>query len=384
MTFRIALVVIALLSSQDARLNQPVEAERMARRMAALLEQVKDSRDLPRDTARKLLEEAVSVADAIIGDPKREDRDYRIATFGKSMALELLAERVEPDRQRRLALLVEARRLSAPIEELKKNPNPSTKPLTAREAAALEWEYEDRWIWRLTDEGKHAAAVDGYKKYIATHPDFDPPIERLADAYLKWADAATDRQTKVAAWQGALVPLQRLIGLAPSVEARSEAFMRVISVLGPGSLNRPALQEEASRTMIQHYPMDAAAYYTLADVLLRTDRVADADTVLRDARKAIRATAASRSSMAGRLVVIVRENPDLSPAAARRAFAEADTLIVEAEKVWPNSPDVLAARGGWLIVKAERFEIDPARKKALTGQGERLLKRSIDLRQKKH
>jgi hypothetical protein len=111
--------------------------------------------------------------------------------------------------------------------------------------------------------------------------------------------------------------------------------------------------------------------------------VAEADTVLRGARKAIRATAASRSSMAGRALAIVRANPDLPPAPARRAFDEADTLIAEAEKLGPANPDVLAARGGWLLVKADRFETDPARQQALSEQGKRLLNRSIDLRQKK-
>jgi hypothetical protein len=269
----------------DAQLGQPADAERIARRMAAeypdrpeshmiyarvlrekgdiagaadvmqkgrvsapdmpmagllllhqyLLEQVQGSRNLPRAAAKKLLEETASAADAIIADPKREDTEYRLATFGKSMALELLAERVEQDRQRRLALLVEARRLSAPIEELKKNPNPNpnARPLTAKEAAALEWEYEDRWIWRRIDEGNHAAAVDGYQQYIATHPDFDPPIVKLADAHFEMGGRCDRSEDKIAAWQGALVPLQRLIGLAPNLDARSDAFERVISVLGP-------------------------------------------------------------------------------------------------------------------------------------------------------
>ena len=348
-----------------------------------LLEQVQESRALPRESARKVLEEAASLADVVIAHPAREDRDYRLATFGKAMALELLAERVEQDRSRRLALMVESRRLSAPIAELKKNPNPPAKPLTAKEAAALEWEYSDRWTWRLVDAGDHAAAIAAYQKYIAEHPDFDPPIERLADAYLKWADDATDQKTKTAAWQGALVPLQRLIGLAPSADARSYAYERVHGVLGPARLNRPDQQEAAARVMIQRYPADAAAYYALAGVLLRGGRAAEADNILRGARSAIKSTAASRPSMAGRALGIVRSDPDLPPAAARRLFDEADALILEAEKLAPNGPDVLAARGGWLIVKSDRFETDPARKKALAEQGKRLLARSIELQQKK-
>src|SRR5688500_14562818 len=77
------------------------------------LEHVQSSRELPREVARQVLEEAVAVTDAVIAAEGRDQRDYRLATLGTSMALELMAERVEQDPRRRIALLADSQRYAA-------------------------------------------------------------------------------------------------------------------------------------------------------------------------------------------------------------------------------------------------------------------------------
>jgi tetratricopeptide (TPR) repeat protein len=349
-----------------------------------LLEQVTTSREFPRDATRKALDEAITVADALIADPRKEGTEYRLATMAKAMALELMAERVERDRQRKIALLVESERWGAPIDQHVNGAPPAARTLTTDQAAELEWDSLSRWNARLMDDGRFAEAAAAYTAYLTRRPTFSPAHTELAELDVRWAaEAATDAKARIIRLEDAIAHLQRAIDLAPDDDARDIVFTRLLEVLGPGLLNRPDREEAAARAMLVRHPAGARAHAALAHVLLRTGRAADADGALRAARAAVPATASSRAALAGRLLAIVRTDEALPAPAARRLFDEADVLSAEAEKLGPDNPDALAVRGGWFLVNADRYERDPARARELAERGQRLLQRSIELRQKK-
>jgi hypothetical protein len=344
-----------------------------------LLEQVQNDGTLPRETTRRLLEEANSVADSIITGPKPDSRDYRLATLAKAMGLEQMAKLVETDRQRRIQLLAESERYGAPIEKHLNGKPPAPTRLTAAQADALEWQYIDRWNSRLVDDGKFPEAIAAYQQYLATQPTSHLAQARLGDVYVRWGLQATDTATKTARWNQALVPLQKVIGLAPTQAEREKAFLDVIDVLRPARLNQPSQIEAASRTMIQRYPMDAAPRGTLALAQLDAGRTAEANETIRAARTGL-TKPASRALLAHYLLDGFRPDIGLSASAGPALMDAADQLITETERTARNDPDVMEARVHWLNVKANRFEPDPAKAKALQTQALQLMTRAAALR----
>ena len=347
------------------------------------MEQVQAGRALPRDSQRALLQESLAAVDAILARPEKDEQDYRLATLAKSMALELQAERLAQTREQRLALLIESERWSAPIAEHKNGAPPRPRTLSAAETADLEWRAVRRWNARLADEGKMADAMAGYTKYLSQRPRFHEVHAELAELLLRQAADARDSAARTASLEGAAAQFQHVIELAPAASDRDAAVERLLDLYGPKQLNRPDQQEAVARGMLKRQPDAPAGHYTLATVLFRTGRPADAENVLRGARAAIKPTPAARAAMASELVTAVRRHDDLPPAAARRLFDEADALLTEAEKLNGNEVTVLEGRMGWLHLSADRFERDPARAAAQREQAKRLMTRALAIRTKK-
>jgi len=152
------------------------------------LEQVQARRDLPRDAVRTLVEEAKSAADAILASAEKDERDYRLATMAKSMALDLQAERLAQTRQQRLDLLIEAERWGAPIEQHKNGAPPKARVLSAAQKAELESHGLRRWAGAILDampKGDDAAArrafedVDAMLTQAQKLTPNDPDVKRL-------------------------------------------------------------------------------------------------------------------------------------------------------------------------------------------------------------
>jgi TonB family protein len=345
------------------------------------MEQVQAGHDLPRDVVRALLQESIAAAEAILSHPDKDQRDYRLATMAKAMAMELQAERVAQTRQQRLALLIESDRWSAPIAEHKNGAPPPVRKLSAAETADLEWRAVLRWNSRLADDGRVAAAIAGFTTYLAEHPGSHTAHAEFAEVLIRVAER--DPKTRTANLEQAAAQLQRAIDLAPAAAARDAAFERLLGLYGPRQLNRPDQLEAAARAMVKRQPTVPAGHYALATVLLQMDKSADAETVLRGARAGIKPTAPARAGMAGELVKTVRSRDDLPPAIARRLFDEAEALLIEAEKLNANDVAVIEGRMSWLNVSADRFEKDPARAAAQREQARRLMARALEIRSKK-
>ena len=309
------------------------------------LEEVQASRDLPRDIVRTKLEEAIAIADGMLATPKLSRPEYRIATLAKAMALELMAERVESDPDRRVPLLVESSRYSAPIAEHVNGKPPAAKRLNARQAEEFEWGYVSRWTRTLIDQGElgHALLMAG--DYASSRPSYYRAHAQHGEVYLRLADAAKDdpkrRQDNL---NRALGPLQRVISLTPTEVEREKAFSALIDVLGPARLNQPAFIEEASRTMIQRYPADAGPRATLAIAQFRARKLDEADATIAAVSASAAKRAALRVGVAERLAKFLLSGESLPPATVSRVASAADRLLTEAEKLTPDHPDVLQAR----------------------------------------
>ena len=345
------------------------------------MEQVQAGHDAPRDAVRALLQESIAAADAILAHPERTAPDYRLATMGKAMAMELQAERVAQTRQQRLALLIESERWGAPIAEHKNGAPPPLRKLSAAETTDLEWRAVLRWNSRLADEGKVAAAIAGFNTYLAEHPGSAAVHAEIAEVLIRAAER--DPKARTANLEQAAAQLQRVIDLAAAASERDAAFERLLGLYGPTQLNLPDQLEAAARAMVKRRPTVPAGHYALATVLLQTDRSADAEDVLRGARTAIKPTAPARAGMAGELVKRILYREDLPAAMARRLFDEAQALLIEAEKLNANDVAVIEGRMSWLNLSADRFEKDPARAAAQREQARRLMTRALEIRSKK-
>ena len=346
------------------------------------IEQVQGSPDLSRETVRGLLDEAVAAADVIIKQPDREERDYRLATMAKSLALELQAERLAQTRQQRLALLTEADRWSAPIAQHRNLSPPPPHKLTASETSELEWSAIRRWNSRLAADGRVAEAIEGYNRYLAERPGFYDVHAQIAELSLETAREAKDEKVRTANYERAAASLQQVVDLAPTPSEREGAFVKLVEVYSPGQLKRPAEQEAVARAMVKRQPAALVGHVALASVLLQNGKTADADAALRAARSSLKPGAAPRADLASGLLRAIHESNVLSEPAARRLFAEADALLTEAEKLNANDVTVLEGRMSWLGMSATRFEKDPARAAAQRAQAKQLETRAIAIRTK--
>jgi hypothetical protein len=86
---------------------------------AFLIQIVRESPDLPPAEARRLLEEVREIFDGLIKTGQEVD-EVHAALLGKSMALELQAERVEKDSARVKALLAESEDLAAQADAVRR------------------------------------------------------------------------------------------------------------------------------------------------------------------------------------------------------------------------------------------------------------------------
>ncbi|MEO5895370.1 MAG: TonB family protein [Vicinamibacterales bacterium] len=346
------------------------------------IEHVQASRDLSRDMVRARLEEAIAAGDAILAHADKEQADYRLATMGKAMALELEAERVAPDRRRRIALLLESERWGAAIAEHKNGVPPPLRTLSPAAATELDWEYLRRWNSRLADAGGMVEAIAAYERYLAERPKFAPAHHELAELLIRAASEASDKAMATSRLEQAAAQLQQVSELATTPEERDRAFTRLLDLYRPKLLNRPAQEEATARVMTKRQPTVPAGHYALATVLLRTGRLAEGERVLRGARTAIKPAAPSRAAMAGELVQVILIQ-ELPPDVARRLFDEAGELVAEAEKLNSNDVTVLESRMSWLNLSAERFEKDPGRAASQREMAKGLMERAQAIRMKK-
>jgi TonB family protein len=331
--------------------------------MQYLIEQVQATRNMPRQKSRELLDEASSVADAILGHPDTDETLYRLTAMAKSMVLDLEAERVADTLQQRLAMIVESDRWDSHRDDLKRGAPPPIRKLSPAETAALECEALGRWSSRLADEQPAQTAVAAVQKYISERPSCYATHLRLSELLARVAHDSPDPKGRAADLERAVSELEQVIDLAPTALDRSGAFNQVVELSGPKELNHPERVEPAARSLVKRQPDDPVGHYTLAAVLFRTGRTGDGEKALRTARTSIKATPSTRADMASQLLWIVRRDADLPTPAARRLFNEASTLLTEAEKLSGanNDPAVISARIVWLNLSAERFEKDPAR-----------------------
>ena len=349
----------------------------LAQSIQYVTEYVDARRDLPRETARKLLEELIALSDAVLASPERQDADSRIAVMARTMALDAQAERLADTSAERVRLLAESDRWFASLTQGTVGTPAPARNLSASEATDLECSALSRWS-NVAAEGKPpAVSIPAVQGYVRMRPSCGGPHGKMAELLTSRARASSDQAARAADLQHAIDELQQVIELAPTAYERSQAFEQVVALSGPKELNRPQVVDAAARTLLKRSPDDPAAHYTVATFLFRAGRAGDGDKALRAARTAIKATPSSRADMARQLIRTVRDADDLPPNAARRLFDEAGALVTEAEKLKGGKDDrsVISARIAWLKMSAEQFEKDPARAAAQREQATQLAER---------
>jgi TonB family protein len=378
----VAKPVIMTVKVNFALTDPTVPTSHVARLMLTMqhsFEQVQSRSDLSREAVRALIEEGIAAAEAILASPEIAPPDFRIATMGKGMGLELQAERLAQTRPQRIALLTESARWIAPVAEFKNGAPPAPRKLSAAEIDDMEWRAVSRWNNRLADDGKVQEAIAGFNKYLAERPGFHEVHAQIAALLIRAGRDSKDPARRTSSLEQAAVQLQHVVDLAPTASERNVAVEQLLGLYGPEQLNRPGEQEAVARAMVKRSADVPAGHYILATVLLRAGKSSEAESVLRGARAAIKPTAVSRAEMAGQLVQRIVLRNDLPAAAERRLFDEATALLLEAEKLNPNAREVLEARMSWLNLSADRFEKDPARAAAQREQARRLAARAQQL-----
>src|SRR6185503_11825137 len=144
--------------------------------------------------------EAKEAADAVLASADKDERDYRLATMAKSMALDLQAERLAQTRQQRVDLLLEAERWGAPIEQHKNGAPPRARVLSPAQKSELESQALRRWASVLLDalpKGDTSAAVrhsfDDADGMLTEAEKLTPNDPDLIDARAGWLTMSADR-----------------------------------------------------------------------------------------------------------------------------------------------------------------------------------------------
>jgi tetratricopeptide (TPR) repeat protein len=335
------------------------------------VQQVTESTALPRAGAARLLGEAAAVADELIA----AKREVRLAMMGKSLALQVQAERVEQTTARKQAVMAESQRIA------------DTARFTSADGSPIAKTVDDEWrdgpgavFVGSTNMSRPGPALE---KFVAAHPDFLPARMSLGRYYESLGDAIKEPGAKSVAtrtrhFEAAVVQLTRAVELADNPTDAAQALRERIGLLGPDRLNRPAEAETLARSAIAKYPDQPVLVISLASLLLPVGK-APTDAAVRSLRAAAPATAEAQHAVGTYLWEIVSKNKDLPRPVAAKLLGDATASLDAALKMRPNYMDAIVYKSLVLRLQVERVEQDPTRIKTLQAEADRLTEQAKKL-----
>jgi tetratricopeptide (TPR) repeat protein len=361
------------------RANPALPAMHVLQLAQYLTEHVMASPQMPRAEAARLLDEARSVTDEVIG----RKQEVRMAMMAKSMIVKLQAERVEQNADRRITMVADSERLWDQARFTNADGSPIAK--------TIDDEWSDAQAKAMTMAADGTMKEDGsvYERFLKAHPDYAPGLVALARFEERQAEAITDRSAKSVAARTRLLEqasahYRRATETAAQTSDAVSAMDGLISTLETGKLNRPADAEALGRAALKKYPHQPILTLRLLRTLLPSATVAATGDALRGAREIVPATPESRHAYGVYLWELAYRTKDLPRDATRTILSEAVTALDAALKQKPEFIEALVYKAIVLNLQADRVEQDPARIKALRAEADRLREQAKKLQARKN
>ena len=333
-----------------------------------LTEHVMQSPQMPPADARRFLDEARTLTDELI----KKKQEVRTAMMAKSMVLKEQADRVETDAARRKALIAESDRLFSEARYVNADGTPIPKTVDD------EWSEIQRLAFVGDAPGKEREDVAAYERFLAKHRDYAPALRAIGDYYLRSADEITDQSAKAVATrtrhlETAASHFRRATEVATKPEEAAMAYWGLLRALDPAHLNRTAEAAVLARAAVKKYPNDPTLVLALLQTIIPSAAAVNASTI-RAAREAMPATAAAWHAYGIFFFQLERpEGVKLTRDQSRALLAEAVAGHDAALKIKPDYGESMLYKAVVLKAQAERVEQDPARKKALNAEADRLM-----------
>jgi hypothetical protein len=228
--------------------------------------------------------------------------------------------------------------------------------------------------------------VSVYERFLAKHKDYVPAMMAIARYYNIEADAITDRAatsvaTRTRHLETAATHYRRAVEVATNQGDMVTALVGLLRVLDPTNLNRMAEATPVARAAVKKHPDNAGLVVGLLQTVLPTPEAALDPTRLRAARDAMPSTPQAQHALAFHLVDLERRLTSASPnrESSRKLLGEAVTATDAALKVRPADYEVMMYKALILKAQSERVEQDPARKKALVAEADKLIAQATKL-----
>jgi len=262
------------------------------------------------------------------------------------------------------------------------------KPTTVGEALAVELEYPEGWsetdaeAIRLFREGKKVESTAVYQKVVDAHPNFAEAHYSLATNHELMANELKDDPAQADVrkrhLETAAVHYKRFRDLKTDPLDRASATSLLVTIYGPEGLNRIDEARSFARRYTEEKPTSARGYGMLA-TMLRLEGAHDRATeALLQATQMVSVDERDLV-LAEHVVQHVEESPDLPRATAERFLNEA---LASAERQMAGESTRglgLVLKGKVLHARASRLEQDPAQKKQLAAEADRLHRQGMDV-----
>ena len=223
---------------------------------------------------------------------------------------------------------------------------------------------------------KFADAIALFERVVKQAPAFDGGHYELAEAHrMQGLELALKGPSQQAAQrrhlETAATHYRRVADLRG--EYHELGVMKLMMIYGEDELNRPADLVPAARMYVQVDPASASGHVTLAQALLATGQTVAATTTLLQARKVVKGD--EERLLAVRSVDYVLKATGVPPADVRALLDYAQPVLDRLLKREPDDRVLVLAKMAVLQYRADVLETDPARKKALKAESDKLFER---------
>ena len=246
--------------------------------------------------------------------------------------------------------------------------------------APATWEATYQRGQQLLLDRKTADAIKLFEGAVKASPGFDGAHYALADAHRMAAlDAAIGGPSQDAARRRHLEAAAAHYRRAAERKGdyRQLAVGQLMNVYGKDDLDQPNEVVTFARQYVELSPSSPVGHIMLARALTATGQEAGATTALLRARTAVPPD--ESRLLAVSIVDHVVESAATPTADLKALLDYADGVIDRELKADPRDRGLIMAKGATALLRAQRLETDPARKRALEAESSRQLDRLREL-----
>jgi hypothetical protein len=236
------------------------------------------------------------------------------------------------------------------------------------------WDDAYRRGERMMLDGRLQEAVALFEGIVKQNPGFDGGHFALGDAYDMMAaklDPASSAGAPARRRELMLSAAQQYrAAAAGSGPYRPLAVVKLVRLYGPDELNQPADFVAFAREWVRTSPASGVARITLANGLLAQGNEAAATAALLEARAAI--DSEGQPLLAASIVEYITKAPRAPASQVKQLLDYAEPILDREAARSPEPRTFLLAKAAALKLRADRVETDPARRRSLLAESDRV------------